>query len=302
MSLETSSCRVCAGTLRGGRRTREGGQYKTCASCGSEHRTLDAEAGASDFARSQEKYYRGSTVYDLPLVGEIGARVGTERAEVFAHWVPDGSRVLEVGPGSGFFLEALKARGYDGEAVEESRDFAKAIVDRLDVPVHVGVLEHTSFPEAYAGVASFHVIEHVPEPLKHLEKLASISSEGGYLMLATPNARGFQHRLLGRLSPTYSEGHLVLLTPRGIKKALDSSGWQLVELTTTEAPESMLRGISAIVKALSRRPTGYALAGSLKQTSSSRVIRVFAVLSKPFRRVLARTDQGNELLVVARRA
>ena len=304
MSLKTSSCRICGGTLHGGRRTREGGQYSRCTGCGSEHRTLDSDSdsdGAASFERSQEKYHRGTTVYDLPLVGEIGARVGAERAEKFAHWVPDGSRVLEVGPGSGFFLEALKKEGYDGEAVEESRDFAQAITDRLALPVHVGVLEDTIFAESYAGVASFHVIEHVTEPLKHLAKLASITSEGGHLLLATPNARSFQHRALRRLSPTYSEAHLVLLTPSGIRSALRSSGWQVVELTTNEAPESLLRGVSAIVKALSRRPTGFAMAGSLRQTSSSRMIRLFGAASKPFRWVLARAGLGNELMVVARR-
>ena len=304
MSFETGTCRICGGTLRGGRRTREGGQYLTCAGCGTEHRVEDPAAdagGTTSFERSQEKYHRGTTVYDLPLVGEIGVRVGAERAEVFAHWVPEGSRVLEVGPGSGFFLEALKAKGYDGEAVEESQDFARAIIDRLAIPVHVGVLEDTFFPESYAGVASFHVIEHVTEPLKHLTTLAGVTTQGGHLLLATPNARSFQHRLLGRLSPTYSEAHLVLLTPAGIKTALESSGWQVLQLTTTEAPESLLRGVSAILKALSRRPTGFAMAGSLKQTSSSRVIRLFGAVSRPLRWVLVRAGLGNELMVVARR-
>lgn len=302
MSLDFRSCRVCAGTLLEGRRTREGGHYNRCADCGSEHRKLDADdSGRTSFESSQEKYHRGSAIFDVPLIGKIGARLGAERAEVFAHWVPGGSKILEVGPGAGFFLAALKEMDYYAEAVEESRDFAQAIVDRLAIPVHVGVFEDDSFDQSYAGVASFHVIEHVAEPLKHLEKLASVTAVGGHLLLATPNARGFQHRLLRRLSPTYSEAHLVLLTPSGIKTALQFSGWQVVVLTTTEGPEDMLRGVSAIVKALTHRPAGFAMARSLNETSSDRLIRLFGIASMPFRRLLARAGLGNELMVVARR-
>ena len=64
-----------------------------------------------------------------------------------------------------------------------------------------------SHEQLYDAVFSFHVIEHVPDILKHLEKAHSIAKKGGLLFLATPNVDSIQHKLPFSLSP-----HLIVLT------------------------------------------------------------------------------------------
>ena len=107
---------------------------------------------------------------------------------------PNG-RLLEVGCGSGATLEFMNELGWQAEGV----DFDPAAVEqarRRGLTVHLGTLAEQKLPEnTFDAVVARHFIEHVPDPIDILRECRRLLKPGGLLVLITPNARSWGHRL-----------------------------------------------------------------------------------------------------------
>jgi 2-polyprenyl-3-methyl-5-hydroxy-6-metoxy-1,4-benzoquinol methylase len=105
-------------------------------------------------------------------------------------------RVLDVGCGSGGFLQRMQAIGWQVEGVEMDDSAARVASVALSGPVHVGGLEQAGLPAGrFDAVTMSHVIEHVPDPAAYLREAFRVCRPGGRLVLATPNARALGHRV-----------------------------------------------------------------------------------------------------------
>jgi SAM-dependent methyltransferase len=95
--------------------------------------------------------------------------------------------VLEIGPGAGQFLAAIKANtAWDAEGIEpgsESWQWCQSL------GLNVAHIRFEDFqPQGqYDLVASFHVLEHVVSPKAFLKKCRSMLTEKGLLYLEVPN-------------------------------------------------------------------------------------------------------------------
>jgi SAM-dependent methyltransferase len=98
--------------------------------------------------------------------------------------------LLEVGCGSGTFLDRARARGLEVFGV----DLAPASVEacrRKGIRAYCGTLERFSRSADGEGrrfdyVASFHCLEHVDDPLPFVRTLTRFLVEGGRLLISTP--------------------------------------------------------------------------------------------------------------------
>ena len=71
-------------------------------------------------------------------------------------------RVLDVGCGRGFLLDAFRRRGWTVEGTEMSAASSAHAREVLGIPVHVGPLESLDLPaESFDAVTLWHVLEHV---------------------------------------------------------------------------------------------------------------------------------------------
>jgi SAM-dependent methyltransferase len=103
--------------------------------------------------------------------------------------VRSGTRILEVGSGTGAMLQALRERGAEVEGVELRQD----LIDRARE--HFGALPvqrvtGTALPfEAgvFDVVASFDVFEHIPDTDAHLAEVHRVLRPGGAYLVQTPN-------------------------------------------------------------------------------------------------------------------
>ena len=99
------------------------------------------------------------------------------------------ARHLEAGCGLGWWVAALRARGYDVEGVESSKVAVEAVNEaRPGLPVRVGdVIALDAEDGAYAGYLSFGVVEHRQEgPEPFLEEAYRVLRPGGTLVLSVP--------------------------------------------------------------------------------------------------------------------
>ncbi len=102
-----------------------------------------------------------------------------------------GSKILDIGCGTGEFLNLMKAKGWEAigvEPAEHPREFAKTNFglnvfdeDKLDKPVASG----------FDVITLWHVLEHVPDLNQRISQINRLLSDEGLLVVALPNVNSW---------------------------------------------------------------------------------------------------------------
>jgi 2-polyprenyl-3-methyl-5-hydroxy-6-metoxy-1,4-benzoquinol methylase len=183
-------------------------------------------------------YYAGD-YFAFPSAQDIDRVPIEERGqlELISTFCPSG-RLVEIGPGRGFFARAALTAGFDVEVIEqderacrhlrevvgarvtETERSAAALADRRDLDV----------------VVLWQVIEHLPDPGRLLEAAASALRSRGILAVATPQPVGLQARLLGGRWPHVdAPRHLHLIPPAALVDRARSAGFDLLRVFSDDA-------------------------------------------------------------------
>lgn len=120
------------------------------------------------------RIYYPSTRWEWdPLVGKILAM--------------DRAKVLDVGCGSGLFLETLLRSGIDGLGVDPTEESVAACRARGIEAQQLSIQEMVDSPLGQFNVITlFHVLEHVADPLNAVKVLKRSLSPGGILAVSVP--------------------------------------------------------------------------------------------------------------------
>jgi 2-polyprenyl-3-methyl-5-hydroxy-6-metoxy-1,4-benzoquinol methylase len=141
---------------------------------------------------------------------------------------PNG-RLLDVGCGTGFFLDAARQRGFDVSGVDLSPVPAEYVQRRLGLNIAVGSLYNFAAPSmAYDAVTIFQTIEHDPQPALLCQELLRILRPGGTLMVTTPAADGFVARVMGKRWFGYRNvEHVSFFSRDSLRHALEQAGFEI---------------------------------------------------------------------------
>jgi 2-polyprenyl-3-methyl-5-hydroxy-6-metoxy-1,4-benzoquinol methylase len=108
-------------------------------------------------------------------------------------YLPSGSSILEVGPGYGFILLALKDMGFQAEGAELAENipaYSKAISNE-NIPLHAYNIEQDDIAgdiKGYDLVIASEVLEHLHMSLVvSVGKIASMCRSGGMILITVPN-------------------------------------------------------------------------------------------------------------------
>jgi SAM-dependent methyltransferase len=139
-------------------------------------------------------------------------------------------RLLDVGCGLGYLLEAAAARGWEPYGVELSVEGARRAAEGVGAHrVFCGALEQAPLePASFQAVTLTDVLEHLPDPVGSLRRCRELLAPGGVVLIATPQVGSFSQRLLGRHWFQYKDEHLQLFTRRALGVALERAGLQAV--------------------------------------------------------------------------
>lgn len=142
-------------------------------------------------------------------------------------------RALDLGTGGGVHAAMLKRLGWQVTGVEFDPAAAANAAERHGLTVQAGTLEDARFPsESFDLISSFHVIEHLPDPVATLRECYRVLKPGRRIMLRTPNFDSLARREFGK----YWRGleaprHLCLFNADSLKRALARAGFRCVEAT-----------------------------------------------------------------------
>jgi len=136
----------------------------------------------------------------------VNAEIVRYTAEIFArHW--RGRRCLELGPAEGLMTETLAATFPELTCVEGAASFVASLRARFPkARVVQALFEDFATDERFDAIVLGHVLEHVTEPRRILERCRGWLAPGGAVYAAVPNARSI-HRQAGVLMGMLAEEH-----------------------------------------------------------------------------------------------
>jgi SAM-dependent methyltransferase len=147
----------------------------------------------------------------------------------------DVGRVLDVGCGFGFFVEALEDRGYEPSGLEISEYACDRARERTGAPIVAGSAER-AFPfgaGSFDAVTMFDVIEHLEDYEAALVECRRVLRPGGGLFVITLSGHSIARPLLGKHWSWHKDDtHVHMFTPGSLKRALEDAGFTDVALTT----------------------------------------------------------------------
>lgn len=152
---------------------------------------------------------------------------GSERKS--AAWIRSlafrpGGRLLDVGCGSGHFVAAARAMGYEAEGIDPNPNAVAAAGER-GLRVRRGGLLDVKEEGAYDVVTLLDVLEHLDDPRGALERVRALLKPGGGLILSLPNDR--RPLPFGRDAFDYPPHHLTRWTPRALERFLAAHGFEV---------------------------------------------------------------------------
>jgi SAM-dependent methyltransferase len=158
------------------------------------------------------------------------ARVTLEQIE---HHVVPGS-LLDLGCWLGFLLDEARGRGWRTVGVEPSAFASGFARERLGLDVRVGNLMTTELePHSFDAVVLGDVLEHLPDPARALERIASLTRPGGVIHLALPDAGSRLARMMGARWWSVIPTHVQYFTRASLTGLLTRLGWTVLEVSTS---------------------------------------------------------------------
>lgn len=174
------------------------------------------------------------------------ARLQFDRQMRYLPRLPEGGRLLDLGFGSGAYLELARDGGWAVTGADPDPVVVDAARKRgLDVR-QGGIEAFSDQTESFDVVTLSHVIEHVPNPQDTLKSAYNLLKPGGTMWICTPNLAGPGHQHFGRhwrgLEPPR---HLIIFNRSALINCAASLGFtEFVDLPY--APIIKLRFLASI--------------------------------------------------------
>lgn len=179
---------------------------------------------SNDYRRS----YKGA---DLPRKRQILRNFRRTRRDISGFIKVLGSidTVLDVGAGSGEFLYALKLHGKTVEGLEPNRAYSNWCREHLGLDVQTLTIDaFNPGTKRYDLINLSHVLEHLPDPVTALIRIADWLAEEGVLRIEVPDI--FEYAINKSRGNMFHFGHLYTHSPFTLRETAAKAG--LIELGT----------------------------------------------------------------------
>ena len=263
------------------------------------HEPPDGRSSAAKraYGRVRESYLRSGGLAPLAQLHPAGPEV-FDASVMFLRPPTHGSSLLDIGCGGGAFMVRMRDRGWSVTGVEtDPVAVERAHARGLDV--RQGEVEGAELDDAtFDAITMSHVIEHVHDHRRLLERCRGLLKPGGVVVILTPNSSGWGHRHFGRdwlgLDPPR---HIHVFNPRNMRRLLASAGLEPTRIATLAINASAVWPASAAIRRARAASPGDRPVVSLKSTPAG----IARQAAERLRGSLD-PDAGEDLLAVSTRA
>jgi SAM-dependent methyltransferase len=176
-------------------------------------------------------------------------------------------RLLDVGAHAGRFLALARAQGWAAEGLELNPQTAAYAATHSGAPVRqLNVHQVDARTAAYDAITLTDVLEHIPDPIAVLARVAALLAPGGWTAVKVPSGPGqlrkerWRGRLVRGYRPTLADNlvHVNHFSPLSLRIALERAGFCDIAIVpgAPELPDT--RGVRGSVSRLTRRSLHFA--------------------------------------------
>ncbi len=140
-------------------------------------------------------------------------------------------KLLDIGCGTGEFLNTCQKKGWSVTGVEPSEQARKFATEQYGLSVMTEPELDAVPPSSYDVVTLWHVLEHVPDLNQRMMQLSRILAPEGLLVIAVPNSSSHDASHYGPFWAAYDlPRHLYHFTPSTLRTLLIRHGFQVRKL------------------------------------------------------------------------
>lgn len=200
-------------------------EVRRCAGCGLVYAW--PRPTAEELARYYADDYRAD--YEEPSLAERHAGDRSDalrRVAALGPLLGPSVALLEVGSGSGAFLESVRPHVGSALGVEPERAAREWLAARGGPPL---LPELDAVDGSFDLIVAFHVLEHVPDPVGFLRRLRPLLREHGTLVVEVPSVDDVLVAVYGAgayLPFYYQKAHLSYFSPATLARALRLAGYE----------------------------------------------------------------------------
>jgi SAM-dependent methyltransferase len=191
--------------------------------------------------RLQELYGESTITYTKEIANIT--RSYARHLQPYINSIPNRATALEIGCGSGFFLEWLKTIGFcnligfepSAAAVSDAPGWLRPNIRQIFFE------QDESFkPGSVDLICSFQTLDHLKTPLQTLEKCRRLLCKGGLAYFITHNERALQARLLGEKSPIFDIEHIYLFNKKTLRAIFEKAGFEVIDIVSVRNTYSLI--------------------------------------------------------------
>jgi SAM-dependent methyltransferase len=148
--------------------------------------------------------------------------------------IPELGSALEIGSGTGIFLELLEGVGFERlVGVEPSQSAIDMASPKTRGWIEHGIFDEKNFvPQSFDLICCFMTLEHVADPMQMAKSVYRLLKPGGAFVSVTHDYRSFINRMLGMRSPIIDIEHLQLFSEKSIREMFIRAGYQNISTTS----------------------------------------------------------------------
>jgi len=176
--------------------TKEDFEIKTCGGCGflfTSPMPADAKLGAYYESEEYISHSNAGKGFINILYQAVRNYTLGKKVTLIQKWVHSG-KVLDIGCGTGEFLNVMSKKGFDVIGVEPNINAANFAIENYHLSVYKENKLSELVPQSFDVITMWHVLEHVSDLAKRIEQIKKLLKPDGILIVAVPNPESFDAR------------------------------------------------------------------------------------------------------------
>jgi 2-polyprenyl-3-methyl-5-hydroxy-6-metoxy-1,4-benzoquinol methylase len=150
------------------------------------------------------------------------------KVKIISHFQPEKGNLLDIGAGTGHFLDLAKKKGWNVTGIEPDDDAKKLASDKgITFVKDIDSLGKQDFDV----ITMWHVLEHVPDLDEQIKHLKRILKPEGTLIIAVPNFRSFDAKHYKRFWAGYDvPRHLWHFSKKSIRVLFQEQNMKVIQM------------------------------------------------------------------------